>query len=248
MYIGKTLFAQLMDFLPWKTHHRSARRRSLRQVHDLRRSIPRPGLCATHLPRAISKSACRRRRQALPHGLSARDQTTLADANESRDWRVHAEFAQCLIAQSISATALASSWRTRRTRWTRRPSICACRSSHVVSHDQIGGEDAHAARERQHSQLYPYLGWQACQCARHPAAGACCLLHHGSRSGLRTPLRDASGASFLRHPRQVEYPVSAYLFGASRSQYGIICDQTIADWGDQPQGLSDTFAPYPIQG
>ncbi len=22
MYIGKTLFAQLMDFLPWKTFHR----------------------------------------------------------------------------------------------------------------------------------------------------------------------------------------------------------------------------------
>jgi hypothetical protein len=26
--------------------------------------------------------------------------STLADANESRDWRIHAEFAQCLIAQA----------------------------------------------------------------------------------------------------------------------------------------------------
>jgi hypothetical protein len=41
--------------------------------------------------------------------------STLADANEPLDWRIHAEFAQRLIEQA-------------RTRWTQWPLICVCRS------------------------------------------------------------------------------------------------------------------------
>ena len=56
---------------------RSLRRRSLREVDDMRRSIPRDGLCATDLPREPARhrglsvgTGC----QALPHGVRARDQ------------------------------------------------------------------------------------------------------------------------------------------------------------------------------
>ena len=50
---------------------------------------------------AISKSASRRSREALSHGLStAVKRSTLADANETRDWRICADFAQRLIAQA----------------------------------------------------------------------------------------------------------------------------------------------------
>lgn len=81
------------------SHCRSVRRRSLRKVYDMRRSIPRDGLRATDIPResarhrGLSFGAVG---QALPHGLAAGDQA-LADANEARDWRIHAEFAQRLI-------------------------------------------------------------------------------------------------------------------------------------------------------
>lgn len=52
MNLGKTLFPQIMDFLPWKTFHRIVAR------------------------------------------------STLADANELRDWRIWADFAGRLISQA----------------------------------------------------------------------------------------------------------------------------------------------------
>ena len=55
MNAGKTLFAQLMDFLPWSTFTRLVERY---------------------------------------------DDGDLADANETRDWRIYAEFAQRLIVQA----------------------------------------------------------------------------------------------------------------------------------------------------
>ncbi len=77
MNIGKTLFAQLMDPLEdFSSHCRSLRRRSLRKVYDMRRSIPRDGLRATDIPRESARhrglsfgAVC----QALPHGLAAGD-------------------------------------------------------------------------------------------------------------------------------------------------------------------------------
>src|SRR6202030_462772 len=52
MYTGKTLFAQLMDFLPWTTFARIVERygwRPLRQVVALRRTLPGYGVCPTDL-------------------------------------------------------------------------------------------------------------------------------------------------------------------------------------------------------
>src|SRR6202040_3392162 len=52
MYTGKTLFAQLMDFLPWTTFARIVERygwRPVRQVVALRRTLPGYGVCPTDL-------------------------------------------------------------------------------------------------------------------------------------------------------------------------------------------------------
>jgi hypothetical protein len=107
MYIGKTLFAQLMDFLPWKTFHRIVDRwDGDRYVKSL--------TCAEQFRvMAFAQLTYRASLRDIEVCLSAQSsklyhmgftqairRSTLADANETRDWRIHAEFAQCLIAQA----------------------------------------------------------------------------------------------------------------------------------------------------
>jgi hypothetical protein len=107
MYIGKTLFAQLMDFLPWKTFHRIVDRwDGDRYVKSL--------TCAEQFRvMAFAQLTYRESLRDIEVCLSAQSsklyhmgftqairRSTLADANETRDWRIHAEFAQCLIAQA----------------------------------------------------------------------------------------------------------------------------------------------------
>lgn len=107
MNTGKTLFAQLMDFLPWKTFHRIV----ARYDGDYRtRTLP----CADHF-RILAFAqltyreslrdieACLSAQAAKLYHMGIRSpvrRATLADANERRDWRIYADFAQRLIAQA----------------------------------------------------------------------------------------------------------------------------------------------------
>ena len=107
MYIGKTLFAQLLDFLPWKTFHRIVDR------HDGDRYV-KSMTCAdqfrvmafaqlTYRESLRDIEACLSAQAAKLYHMGFRQEikrSTLADANESRDWRIHAEFAQNLIEQA----------------------------------------------------------------------------------------------------------------------------------------------------
>jgi hypothetical protein len=107
MYLGKTLFAQLMDFLPWKTFHRIIDRcDGDRYVKSL--------TCADQFRvMAFAQLTYRESLRDIEVCLSAQSsklyhmgfrkeikRSTLADANESRDWRIHEEFAQHLILQA----------------------------------------------------------------------------------------------------------------------------------------------------
>lgn len=107
MYIGKTLFAQLMDFLPWKTFHRIIER------HDGDRYVKSMTCADQFRVMAFAQLAYRESLRDIEACLSAQaaklyhmgfrheiKRSTLADANETRDWRIHAEFAQCLIVQA----------------------------------------------------------------------------------------------------------------------------------------------------
>jgi len=107
MHTGKTLFAQLMDFLPWTTFGRirgTVRWRPLREVTALRRAFSCHGFCAAYLSRKSPghrSLSVRSSFEALPHGFRAPiRRTTLSDANEARDWRIYADFAQVLIRQA----------------------------------------------------------------------------------------------------------------------------------------------------
>ncbi len=107
MYLGNTLFAQLMDFLPWKTFHRIVDHcDGDRYVKSL--------TCADQFRvMAFAQLTYRESLHDIEVCLSAQSsklyhrgfrqeikRSTLADANESRDWRIHEEFAQHLIVQA----------------------------------------------------------------------------------------------------------------------------------------------------
>ena len=107
MYIGKTLFAQVMDFLPWKTFHRIVDR------HDGDRYVKSMTCADQFRVMAFAQLTYRESLRDIEVCLSAQTaklyhmglrhdikRSTLADANETRDWRIHAEFAQCLIVQA----------------------------------------------------------------------------------------------------------------------------------------------------
>ena len=107
MNLGKTLFAQLMDFLPWKTFHRIVDR------HDGDRYVKSMTCAEQFRVMAFAQLTYRESLRDIEVCLSAQSaklyhmgfrqeikRSTLADANESRDWRVHAAFAQHLIAQA----------------------------------------------------------------------------------------------------------------------------------------------------
>ena len=107
MNTGKTLFAQLMDFLPWTTFARIVDR------YDGNRRV-RTFPCAEQFrAMAFAQLTYRESLRDIEACLSAQShklyhmgfrepvrRSTLADANESRDWRIYAEFAQRLIAQA----------------------------------------------------------------------------------------------------------------------------------------------------
>jgi hypothetical protein len=112
MNLGKTVFAQLMDFVP---------------THEFRRCVERYGgnykvskfscwdqfLCMafaqlTYREGLRDIETCLRSVEARLYHLGIRGhvaRSTLADANENRDWRIYADFAQILIRSARSLYA-----------------------------------------------------------------------------------------------------------------------------------------------
>ena len=112
MNTGKTLFAQLMDFLPWTTFTRIVDRYG--GDHRVRTLS-----CAEqYRSMAFAQLTCRESLRDIETCLSVHAsklyhmgfrqpvrRSTLADANERRDWRIHAALAQRLITQARTLSA-----------------------------------------------------------------------------------------------------------------------------------------------
>jgi len=107
MLSGKTLFSQLMDFLPWTSFQRIVDR--YRGDHRVRvlscaeqfRVMAFAQLTFRESLRDIE--ACLSAQAGKLYHMGFREpirRSTLADANESRDWRIYADFAQVLIRQA----------------------------------------------------------------------------------------------------------------------------------------------------
>jgi len=107
MYTGKTLFAQLMDFLPWTTFSRIVKRY---QGDHYVKALS----CSQHFRvMAFAQLANRESLRDIEVCLAAQSsklyhmgfkqpvrRATLADANAKRDWRIYADFAHRLITRA----------------------------------------------------------------------------------------------------------------------------------------------------
>ena len=107
MNTGKTLFAQLMDFLPWSTFSRIvARHGGDHRVRSLSCAEQYRAMAFAQLTYRESLrdiETCLSVQAAKLYHMGFREpirRSTLADANETRDWRIYAELAQRLIVQA----------------------------------------------------------------------------------------------------------------------------------------------------
>ena len=105
MNLGKTLFAQLMDFLPWKTFHRIVDRhhgdRYVKSMTCAEQFRVMAFAQLTYRESLRDIEVCLSAQSAKLYHMGLRQEikrSTLADANEARDWRIHAAFAEHLIA------------------------------------------------------------------------------------------------------------------------------------------------------
>ena len=107
MHAGKFVFAQVMEFLPWKRLQRAVIKYN--GNHYVKRfSCADQFLCMAFAQLTYRESlrdieACLRTQGAKLYHLGIRapvSRSTLAEANESRDWRIYAELAQALMAKA----------------------------------------------------------------------------------------------------------------------------------------------------
>jgi len=138
MYEGKLVFAQLMDHLPLQTFRRCVARYPGRYAP----------LSFSHLDQFLSMAfaqftfreslrdieTCLRAHSNKLYHLGIRGRiarSTLADANEKRDWHIYQDFALSLIGVARKLYAgdqlLVSSWTIPPTHSTPRQSTCRCR-------------------------------------------------------------------------------------------------------------------------
>ena len=112
MYTGQTVFSQLMDFLPMYEFRKCVDRYG-GNYHTSSFSCMDQYLCMGFAQLTYRESlrdieAClRSRKEKLYHlGIRGRvSRSTLAEANEKRDWRMYADFCQILISQARSIYA-----------------------------------------------------------------------------------------------------------------------------------------------
>jgi hypothetical protein len=107
MNTGKTLFAQLMDFLPWTTFARYVQRyggdRGVRTLPCAEQFRVMAFAQLTYRESLRDIEVCLTAQATKLYHMGLREpvrRSTLADANEARDWRIYADFAQRLIDQA----------------------------------------------------------------------------------------------------------------------------------------------------
>lgn len=104
MHIGQLVFAQVMSHLPMHTFRRCVQKyqgeKRVRKFRCLDQFLVMAFAQLTYRESLRDIEACLRAQQNKLYHMGIRgtvSRSTLADANEQRDWRIYAEFAQALI-------------------------------------------------------------------------------------------------------------------------------------------------------
>lgn len=107
MYTGKTLFAQVMDFLPWTTFHRIVSRYNgdyrVRVLSCAQQYRAMAFAQMTYRESLRDIVVCLSAQTAKLYHMGFREpikRSSLAEANELRDWRIYADLAWILIRQA----------------------------------------------------------------------------------------------------------------------------------------------------
>ena len=107
MYTGQTLFAQLMEFVPWTTFTRLVERyggdHRVRTLSCAEQYRAMAFAQLTYRESLRDIETCLSAQTAKPYHMGFREpvrRSTLADANETRDWRIYAALAQTLIVRA----------------------------------------------------------------------------------------------------------------------------------------------------
>jgi len=167
---GKTLFAQVMDFLPWKNFHRIVARyggdHRVRTISCAAQFRIMAFAQLTFRESLRDIEACLSAQATKLYHMGIRERiarSTLADANELRDWRIYADFAQVLIAQARKLYATESlDVELPNAAYALDATISRFVSLAVpvgtIPIDQGSSQDAHAARSaRIDPELYPHF-------------------------------------------------------------------------------------------
>ncbi len=104
MFAGKLVFAQVMEFAPWHTFRRAVEKHcgdfNVRSFSCLDQFLCMAFAQLTYRESLRDIEACLRSQSAKLYHLGIRgkvSRSAIADANETRDWRIYFEFAQALI-------------------------------------------------------------------------------------------------------------------------------------------------------
>ena len=228
MNSGKTLFAQLMDFLPWSTFTRIVSRYGgdwrVRRLSCAEQYRAMAFAQLTYRESLRDIETCLSAQAAKLYAMGFSDpvrRSTLADANEARDWRIYAELAQRLIAQArrlytnedlgfdLANTVYALDSTTIDLclavfPWAQFRTTKAAVKMHTLL-DLRGNIPSfiHVSDGKLHDRSRP------------AAPGGGRHLCHGSRlRRFRPPPWAASRRRLLHHPRQIEHECPSRLFGA----------------------------------
>ena len=265
MYTGKTLFSQIMDFLPWSTFHRIVERYG----GDYR---VRTFRCSEHFRiMAFAQLTYRESLRDIEACLSAQSsklyhmgiaepvsRSTLADANESRDWRIYADFALRLITQArklyaneslgidLSNTVYALDSTT--------IDLCLSMFPWAPFRTAKAAVKVHTLLDLRgcYPKFYSHLQRQVArhQCFGFAYPGIRRFLYNGSGlCGLRSPLCTASSRQLLRNTRKVESRCTKDLFGADRPfLWHHLRSEHLPERLLQSERLSRALASHPFQG
>ena len=137
MHVGKTLFAQVMEFVPWTSFARIAQRHGGNAgVRTLSRAAQFRAMAFAQLTWReslrdieVSLSANSTKLYAMEF-RSAVKRSTLADANESRDWRIWSDLAAVLNCRVPCDHVPVRSWPLFRAREILPALIAALRQGH----------------------------------------------------------------------------------------------------------------------
>ena len=265
MYTGKTLFAQLMDFVPWTTFVKIVARYS--GDHRVRtlscgeqyRAMAFAQLTYRESLRDIE--TCLSVQASKLYHLGFREpvrRSTLADANEMRDWRIHAELAERLITQArklyageslgldLSDTVYALDSTTIDLclsvfPWAHFRSTKAAVKMHTLL-DLRGNIPSfiHVSDGKLHDVHALDL--------LLPEAGAIYVMDRGYVDFVRLHRLHLAGAFFVTRAKSNMDAHRVYSAPSART-IGIICDQTHRSrWALYQPALPRTSAAHPLQG